>query len=159
MRRSRLANPPYDRPPVYIAAPLGGPDIDCNVLRAELLAMLAARDGLTPVYVHSVVQRGVLGDDDEPADRARGLEIAASMLRLVRLHPAGRLWVLERDNGAGLSQGVQLEVNLWRGDHGSRRGIQRRGAWAAWQPSLHAAGLGDEWAALARMSISMSVST
>lgn len=142
-----------NRSPVYIAAPYRADSPaqrDRNVERAELLARLAIAEGLAPVIVHSSVVRGAFGDDNSPAERAAGLDVAASLVRTVAHRPDGRMWVLLDDTGA-MTDGVRIEVSIWRGlGHLAARAIARRGTWDAWRHLCVAHGLSSEWARLAR---------
>lgn len=99
---------------VYIAAPYGAPTPEGraeNTRRAVALAALAAAWGRAPICVHPLIEAGVFGDDDNPADRARGLACMAQVEAVAKAD--GEMWVLLRDDGL-MSRGCLAEVEAWQ---------------------------------------------
>jgi len=148
------------RAPVYVAAPYGDPDPqvrDLNADRAELIARLAAREGLAPLVVHSMIHRGVLGDDSDPAQRAAGIGVSLSLLAVIRASVHGQLWVLLRDDGER-TDGVLKEIRLWErgtGRAAARRKVTRIGTWDDYAQAFRAVGLGRQWEQSAKLGAAL----
>jgi len=145
------------RHPVYVCAPYGDADAairEINTRRAELLAQLAVREGLAPICIHSLIQRGVLGDDGNAAHRAAGLDVATALLLTVRARVFGKLWILTRDDG-GTTEGMDTEMRAWRHGAGPRlplRSYTRIGTWDDWHNACKSAGLDEQWQALTEVT-------
>ena len=100
---------------VYIVAPYGAPTYEertRNVERACQLNLMACDAGYAPMLVHAALHGGAYGSDDDPAIRARGLEIDLAWVEAV-WKLGGELWVLLRPDGT-LSSGSAVEVRHWR---------------------------------------------
>lgn len=106
---------PSRRMTVYIAAPFApacGLDAAENTRRAVLLAMIYRRRGYHVECVHPDILAGRYGDDNDPTQRAAGMERTLALVR-----KAGRLAVLLRPDGT-MSAGTAEErrqFELWSG--------------------------------------------
>ena len=131
---------------VYIAAPFGASSQTervWNTQRAELLCLLAQRSGYAPICVHSGILRGAYGDDDNPADRAAGLETDVRLLDV-----CDEMWVLLRDDGS-MSDGVAVEVKAY-GAPSEKQHMMDGRTWDDWGGDMISQGLAERWADLRR---------
>ena len=100
--------------PIYIAAPYAprpGLTTTENITRAHALARHAMRLGYAPVVIHGAVQVGVFGNDDDPEERARGIEAACAIAAAIG-RAGGELWLLVLPEG-GLSSGCEREAEAY----------------------------------------------
>ena len=100
--------------PVYIAAPYAparGLTATDNLVRAHALARHAMSLGYAPIVIHGAVQVGVYGNDDNPSERARGIEAACAIAKAVG-RAGGELWLL-RLPGGGVSNGCDREARAF----------------------------------------------
>ena len=100
--------------PIYIAAPYAprpGLTTTENITRAHALARHAMRLGYAPVVIHGAVQVGVFGNDDDPEERARGIEAACAIAAAIG-RAGGELWLLVLPEG-GLSSGCEREARAF----------------------------------------------
>lgn len=142
------------RPLCYVAGPYWdqSPKVRAwNVARAAFLGRLAVLEGLAPIVVHTSIQ-ALYGTEETMANRAVGLEVDLSILRLVaRGSDAGRgwLWGLYRDDRT-LSEGTRLEVTEWkslRAEFGAHTPLL--GDWREWGLKASKHGMADVWKVLA----------
>ncbi len=97
--------------PAYIAGPFAG-DVARNTARACALSRWAVANGYAPVCVHPGVVAGAYGDDNDPAERERGLAVCVALVGLVARR-FGVMLVILRDDGTP-SSGTAREVEAWR---------------------------------------------
>lgn len=83
---------------VYIVSPYAG-DIETNVAFAIRCCRMAIQQGCTPIAVHLLYPQ--ILDDQDPAERATGLELGLNILR----HCAA-VWVC----GTRISSGMEGEI-------------------------------------------------
>lgn len=98
----------------YIAAPYAAPTPEGraeNTRHAADLAALAVAWGRAPICVHPLIRAGVFGDDDNPADRERGLACCVAQVEAVT-RSGGERWILLRDDES-MSEGCRRELEAW----------------------------------------------
>lgn len=103
-----------ERPPAYVVARYSGSTDDevlRNIRRASLLAKILAYKGYAPICVHAGIQH-IYGHEETPELREIGLQVDVSLVRLVRSHPRGALFVLKM-YGADISAGMAVELDAW----------------------------------------------
>lgn len=106
--------PSPGRPPAYVVARYRGSTDDevlRNIRRASLLAKILAYRGYAPICVHAGIQH-IYGREETPELREIGLQVDVSLVRLVRSHPQGALFVLKMHN-ADVSDGMTVELDAW----------------------------------------------
>ena len=75
------------------------------------LARHAMSLGYAPIVIHGAVQVGVYGNDDNPSERARGIEAACAIAKAVG-RAGGEFWLL-RLPGGGVSSGCDREARAF----------------------------------------------
>lgn len=106
--------PSPGRPPAYVVARYRGSTDDevlRNIQRASLLAKILAYKGYAPICVHAGIQH-IYGREETPELREIGLQVDVSLVRLVRSHPQGALFVLKM-HSADISDGMAVELDAW----------------------------------------------
>lgn len=113
--------------PAYIAGPFAG-DTAENTRRAVALCRWAVAQGYAPECIHATIAAGGYGDDDDdPADRERGL-LACEARVAMTARAGGALLVILRDDGT-TSAGTTREVEAYR-LAGGRELVSM--TWAGW---------------------------
>lgn len=143
-----------DWSPVLVCAPVADPSSEIvawNVGRSKLLCSLAVASGLTPITLDPLRAPFSVGGKPCAAPCAASTAPAdcapAMLARLIGHHTAGRLWLLERDDG-GLAVEQEVVWQAWKLCKGRlARAHSRRGDWTDWENQFEAAGLWCFWRA------------
>ncbi len=96
---------------IYIAAPFAA-DPDLWTARVSVLSRWLTSLGLHPVSVHAAIQAGAYGDDADPASRARGIQAACALVRLISQSPNGSMVIITQNDGT-LSPGCRAEMGTF----------------------------------------------
>lgn len=117
--------------PCYLAGPIAAPTAEEraeNIRRiGQICRWLTAR-GYAVVTVHAAVAAGHYGDDDDPAERERGIQACEVLARMVA-DRNGQLAVLLRDDGEA-STGTRREMIAFAGGEPST--TELIGTWEQW---------------------------
>lgn len=97
---------------IYVAGPFASSPF-LNTEKANHVGKIATKFGYAPIVPHNSIISEIWGKDDVFEERENGLQITLTITEAVARTENSLLWVISYDDGT-LSEGTQLEVNLWR---------------------------------------------
>jgi len=119
------------RETVYIAGPFraDAPEgVALNIARAESLAVLAAREGLAPVVIHSMGV-AVFGPDEDPETHERAIQTGEALAA-----QCDHIWIIRPEGVVcDLTEGCEREWWAWLHGHDDDSGSYSLfGHWGDW---------------------------
>lgn len=101
---------PRPRPIALLCAPFKN-RTDRDMLNLELAKRHLLLLGWCPVFLPDSL--ALCLDDNEPKDREVALSCSRSFVAALANVPGARIFVVERSDGGGLSEGMKLDVAVW----------------------------------------------
>lgn len=101
---------------VYIAGPFRADKNlteNYNVEFAESLGVYCQKIGKAPIVPHTLIKKGIYGDDSIEEERICGVESTIAITELIAKSHDSEIWIIKKEDNT-LSEGTLHELECWK---------------------------------------------